>query len=91
MAYVIKALRRSKYGGNKTIAGKETGRMGKVYRVYRIDCLTKAKIPVGTVQERRNQSRAASNEMSLMKLARLMYAATPEEQARIILGEELIA
>jgi len=65
--------------------------MGKVYKVYRIDHQTEARIQVGTVQERRNRSRQASNLVGLMKLARKMYAETPEDQARIILGEELVA
>jgi hypothetical protein len=65
--------------------------LGKVYRVYRVDHLTQMKIPVGTVQERRNQERAASNHFSLMKLARKIYGETPEDQLRIVLGEELIA
>jgi hypothetical protein len=65
--------------------------MGKVYRVYRVDCVTQMKIPVGTVQERRNQARAASNPFSLMKLARKLYGETPEDQMRIVLGEELLA
>lgn len=65
--------------------------MGKVYRVYRLDGETEAKVPIGTVQERRNQSRGTANLAGLMKLARKIYAATPEEQMRIFLGEELIA
>jgi hypothetical protein len=65
--------------------------MGKVYRVYRVDYVTQMKIPVGTVQERRNKARAASNHFSLMKLARKMYGETPEDQMRIVLGEELLA
>ena len=65
--------------------------MGKVYRVYRVDYATKMKIPIGTVQERRNGARAASNPLSLMKLARQIYAETPEDQMRIVLGEELLA
>jgi hypothetical protein len=72
------------------IPGQEDDRMGKVYRVYRIDGQTAAKVPIGTVQERRNRSREASNLMSLMKLARKMYAETPEEQTRIFLGEEML-
>ncbi len=65
--------------------------MGKVYRVYRLDHETKTKIPIGTVQERRNQSRASANLSGLMKLAQKIYAETPEDQMRIFLGEELIA
>ena len=65
--------------------------MGKVYRVYRMDYQTKTQIPIGTVQERRSQSRGATNLVGLMKLARKIYAETPEDQMRIFLGEELIA
>jgi hypothetical protein len=65
--------------------------MGKVYRVYRVDYVTKMKIPIGTVQERRNAERAASNPLSLMKLARQLYGVTPEDKMRIVLGEELRA
>ncbi len=65
--------------------------MGKVYRVYRLDHETETKVPIGTVQERRNQSRGASNLAGLAKLARKIYAETPEEQTWIFLGEELIA
>ena len=65
--------------------------MGKVYRVYRVDYVTKMRIPIGTVMERRNTARAASNHLGLMKLARQMYGETPEDQVRIVLGEELPA
>jgi len=65
--------------------------MGKVYRVYRMDHETKTRIPIGTVQERRNQSRSSANLSGLMKLAQKLYAKTPEEQMRIFLGEEFIA
>ena len=70
---------------------KGVGWMGKVYRVYRMDYQTKTQIPIGTVQERRSQSRGATNLVGLMKLARKIYAETPEDQMRIFLGEELIA
>lgn len=65
--------------------------MGKVYRVYRIDRQTEVRIPIGTVQERRIRSRGTPNLPGLMKLARQMYAVSPEDQARIILGEEVYA
>lgn len=65
--------------------------MGKVYRVYRLDDETKTKVPIGTVQERRNQTRGSANLAGLVKLAQKIYAATPDEQMRIFLGEELIA
>jgi len=64
--------------------------MGKVYRVYRLDFETQRKIPIGTVQERRNPSRPA-NMTGLMKLAQKIYAQTPEDQMMIFLGEELRA
>ncbi|MEW6721612.1 MAG: hypothetical protein AB1346_14290 [Thermodesulfobacteriota bacterium] len=65
--------------------------MGKVYRVYRIDQQTEARIPIGTIQERRNRSRNASNITGLMKLAGQVYSMSPEDQARIILEEEVFA
>ena len=65
--------------------------MAKEYRVYRVDYLTKMKIPIGTVRERRNSARPDANHLGLMKLARKMYGKTMEDQLRIILGEELVA
>lgn len=65
--------------------------MAKEYRVYKIDYMTKMKIPIGTVQERRIKARPEANHMGLMKLARKMYGKTMEDQLRIILGEELTA
>ncbi|MBI5905263.1 MAG: hypothetical protein HZB86_06890 [Deltaproteobacteria bacterium] len=65
--------------------------MAKEYRVYKVDYLTKMRIPIGTVKERRVKARPESNHLGLMKLARRMYGATMEEQLKIILGEELVA
>ncbi|MBP2674502.1 MAG: hypothetical protein H6Q84_1342 [Deltaproteobacteria bacterium] len=65
--------------------------MGKTYRVYRVDFETKTKTPIGTVQDRRSRTRGLSNIMSLTKLAWKIYAQAPEDQFRIVLGEELIA
>jgi hypothetical protein len=65
--------------------------MGKVYRVYRMDLQTNTKVPIGTVQERRNEARGGTNTAGLTKLARKIFAATPEDQNWIFLGEELIA
>jgi hypothetical protein len=65
--------------------------MGKAYRVYRVDYLTKMRIPIGTVVERRNRPRDTASHLSLMKLARKMFAQSPEDQTRIIVGEELTA
>jgi len=62
--------------------------MGKVYKVYRVDYLTKVEIPVGTVTERRNQSRGTASYLGLMKLARKIFAQSPEDQVRITIGEE---
>lgn len=62
--------------------------MGTVYKVYRVDYLTKMKIPIGTVTERRSKPRDAANHLSLMKLARQMYAQTDEDRMRIVVGEE---
>jgi len=56
-----------------------------------VDYASKTKIPIGTVQERRNQARSASNPLSLMKRARQIYAETPEDQMQIVVGEELLA
>ncbi len=65
--------------------------MGKVYRVYRLDHETKTKVPIGTIRERRNQSRGSANLAGLAKLAQKTYGDTPEDRMRIFLGEELIA
>jgi hypothetical protein len=62
--------------------------MGKVYKVYRVDYLTKMKIPIGTVTERRNRPRDTGSQLGLMKLARQMFAQSPEDRMRIIVGEE---
>ena len=58
--------------------------MGKVYKVYRVDYLTKMNIPIGTVTERTNQPRGAASHLGLMKLARKMFAQSPEDQMRIV-------
>jgi hypothetical protein len=65
--------------------------MGKVYKVYRVDYITKMKIPIGTVTERRNQPRGSASHLGLMRLARKMFAESPEDQMRIIVGEECTA
>jgi hypothetical protein len=65
--------------------------MGKSYKVYRVDYNTKVKIPIGTVTERRNRSRGAASHLGLMKLARKMFAQSPDDQLRIIVGEECTA
>jgi hypothetical protein len=65
--------------------------MGKVYKVYRVDYLTKMKIPIGTVTERRSRPRDASSQLGLMKLARQMFAKSAEDRMRIIVGEECTA
>jgi len=57
--------------------------------VYRVDYLTKVEIPVGTVTERRNQSRGAASYFGLMKLARKMFAQSPEDQLRITSGKSI--
>jgi hypothetical protein len=62
--------------------------MGKVYEVYRVDYLTKMKIPIGTVTERRSRQRDTGSQIGLTKLARQMFAQSPEDQMRIFLGEE---
>jgi len=65
--------------------------MGKAYKVYRVDSLTKIEIPIGTVTERRSKTRGAENHFGLMKLARQMFAQSPEDQVRIVVGEEQVA
>ncbi len=65
--------------------------MGKTYKVYRIDYITKMKIPIGTVVERRNKPRGTAGHLGLMKVARKMFAESPEDHMRIIVGEECSA
>jgi hypothetical protein len=65
--------------------------MGKVYKVYRVDSHTMTKTPIGTVTERRRQARGPASHLGLTKLARQMYAQSPEDQMRIVIGEELVA
>lgn len=65
--------------------------MGKTYKVYRVDYLTRMKIPIGVVTERRSQPRGGANHFSLTTLARNMYAESAEDRIRIIVGEEHIA
>jgi hypothetical protein len=65
--------------------------MGTVYKVYRVDYLTKMKIPIGTVTERRNRPRDTASHLSLMKLARQMFAQSDEDRTRIVVGEEQTA
>ena len=64
--------------------------MGKAYKVYRMDYLTKMKIPIGIVTERRNQPRNTPGHLGLVKLARQMFAQSDEDRMRIIVGEELV-
>lgn len=65
--------------------------MVKAYKVYRVDYLTKMKIPIGIVTERRRRPRDGVSRLGLMKLARQMFAQSPEDQMRIIVGEEQVA
>jgi len=62
--------------------------MAKVFTVYRVDYLTKMKVPIGTVTERREKPRGYGNSLGLMKLARKIYGTSPEDQLKIIIGEE---
>jgi hypothetical protein len=62
--------------------------MGKTYKVYRVDYVTKMRIPIGTVTERRSRPRGSEDSIGLMKLARTLFGRSPEDQLRIILGEE---
>jgi hypothetical protein len=65
--------------------------MGKVYKVYRVDYHTKTMTPIGTVTERRREARGPASHLGLTKLARQMFAQSPEDQARIVIGEEQVA
>ncbi len=65
--------------------------MGKAYKVYRVDYLTQMKIPIGIVTERRRRPRGTAGYLGLMKLARKTFAQSPEDQMRIVVGEELTA
>ena len=65
--------------------------MGKVYKVYRVDYLTKMKIPIGTVTERRSKHRDTASHLGLMKLARQMFAQSDVDDIRIVVGEEQVA
>ena len=65
--------------------------MGNAYTVYRVDNLTRMKISIGTVTERRNRPRDTASHLSLMKLARQIYAQSDEDRTRIIVGEEQTA
>jgi len=65
--------------------------MGKVYQVYRVDYLTKMKIPIGTITERRSRARDTGSQLSLVKLARQMFGQSAEDQFRIVVGEEQTA
>ena len=62
--------------------------MGKEYKVYRVDYLTKMKIPIGTVTERRSRPRSTASLLDMMKLARQKYAQSDEDRIRIVVGEE---
>jgi hypothetical protein len=65
--------------------------MGKEYKVYRVDHRTRTKTPIGTITERRKKARGPANHLGLTKLARQMFALSPEDQARIVIGEEQVA
>jgi hypothetical protein len=65
--------------------------MGKEYKVYRVDYHTRMKTPIGTVTERRRKERGPASHLGLMKLARKLFAQSPEDQMRIVIGEEQVA
>lgn len=65
--------------------------MGKEYKVYRVDHQTKIKTPIGTVTERRRQVRGPDSHLGLLNLARKIFALSPEDQMRIVVGEEQVA
>ena len=64
--------------------------MGKEYKVYRVDYHTERKTPIGTVTERRRQERGHASHLGLIKLARKMFALSPEDRTRIVIGEEQV-
>jgi len=55
--------------------------MGKVYKVYRVDYLTRWRSRSAPVTERRNLSRGTASYLGLMKLARKMFAQSPRTSA----------
>jgi len=65
--------------------------MGKEYKVYRVDHHTQTKTPIGTVTERRKQARGTAGHLGLVNLARKIFALSPEDQMRIVIGEEQTA
>jgi hypothetical protein len=65
--------------------------MGREYKVYRVDYHTKMRTPIGTVTERRSKARGPASYLGLMKLARKMFAQSPEDQMRIVVGDEQLA
>jgi len=50
--------------------------------VYHVDYLRKTRIPIGSVVERRKKERG-DNYLGLLRLARKVYASSPEEALRI--------
>lgn len=65
--------------------------MGKEYKVYRVDYVTKIKTPIGTVTERRRKDRGLASHIGLINLARKIFALSPEDQTRIVVGDEQVA
>jgi hypothetical protein len=58
--------------------------------VYRVDSVSKSKIPVGTVEERRKTDRP-ENLTGLLKIARKAYSSTPQEAFQIALDENYLS
>ena len=60
----------------------------KPVSVYRVDYVRKTKVRIGTVVERRRKERG-DNLIGLLRLARKMFAASPQEAFLIALdGQE---
>lgn len=50
----------------------------KAVTVYRVDYLSKTRVPIGVVAERRRKERG-DNLIGLLRLARKTFASSPEE------------
>jgi len=57
----------------------------KNFTVYRVDYVRKSKVPIGQVAERRAKERGG-NLFGLLRMARNIFASSPEEAFHIALG-----
>jgi hypothetical protein len=53
--------------------------------VYRLDCRTKAEIPLGTLLERRKRERG-DNTVGMLRRARRIFGRTPKEKTSIFIS-----